>query len=177
VTRTVYLVRHTRPAVAPGLCYGAADVPVDAAHFTQDLPRIHAQLPHDAQLIASPLSRCAVLAQALQQLSPARTLRFDARLAEMSFGRWQGLQWDDIDRTELDAWAADFMHYNGHGGESVAQVQARVLAIWNEPKAANSVIVLITHAGPIRIIEAQHYHVGLNNYQRKVEYGEIRPLG
>jgi alpha-ribazole phosphatase len=155
------------------MCYGAADVPLDTAQFTQDLQRIHAQLPQDARLIASPLSRCAALAQALHTQSPARTLRFDARLAEMSFGRWQGQRWDDIDRGELDAWAADFMHYAGHGGESPAQVQVRVLAFWNELPRTHRAIALITHAGPMRVIAAAQNGVGLEQAQRQIGYGEV----
>jgi alpha-ribazole phosphatase len=174
VPRTVYLVRHTAPAVAPGTCYGAADVSLDAAHFAQDLPCIHAQLPHDVQLISSPLSRCAALAQALHAQSPARTLRFDARLSEMSFGHWQGQRWDAIDRAALDAWAANFMHYNGHGGESPAQVQARVLAVWQAiPQESQRAVALITHAGPMRVIQAHIQAKALEQFTREIAYGAV----
>jgi alpha-ribazole phosphatase len=158
------------------MCYGAADVPLDTAQFTQDLQRIHAQLPQDARLIASPLSRCAALAQALHTQSPARTLRFDARLAEMSFGRWQGLRWDDVERSELDTWAADFMHYAGHGGESPARVQARVLALWSELPQQGSTVALITHAGPMRVIEAAFRNIALQQFQREIGYAEVLRL-
>ena len=37
---TLYLVRHPQPDVAPGLCYGASDVPVTET----ELARVHAGL-------------------------------------------------------------------------------------------------------------------------------------
>jgi alpha-ribazole phosphatase len=170
---TIYLVRHTRPAVDPGLCYGAADVLLDAAQFAQDASRIHAQLPHDVHLIASPLSRCAALAQALHAQSPTRTLSFDTRLAEMSFGRWQGLRWGDIERTEIDAWAADFWHYNAHGGESVAQLRSRVQELWDELQSSAHAIVLVTHAGPMQVIHASLNGRDLATQRFNIAYGEV----
>jgi alpha-ribazole phosphatase len=158
LSRSACLVRHTVPLVAAGTCYGASDVPVIEADFAQALPELHAQLPHNARLITSPLTRCARLAQALCDAAPHRTLQADARLVEMNFGRWEGVLWDDVPREELDAWAANFTHYTGHGGESVAQLSKRVLQAWAEHSVEalhdEKPLVLITHAGPMRAIHA-----------------------
>ena len=48
--------------------------------------------------------------QALQAVLPASQLTVDSRLAEMHFGQWEGVAWNDIPRHELDAWAANFAH-------------------------------------------------------------------
>ena len=82
---TLYLVRHPQPDVAPGLCYGASDVPVPEA----ELARVHAALaaqglPGGLPVYSSPLLRCALLAE---RLAPGR-VTLDARLAEMDFGEW-----------------------------------------------------------------------------------------
>ncbi len=128
------------------------------ADFALALRDLQAQLPRNAQLITSPLTRCARLAQALCDAAPSRTLQPDARLAEMNFGRWEGVPWDDVPREELDAWAANFTYYTGHGGESVAQLSQRVLQAWAQHRTAalesEKPLVLITHAGPMRAIHA-----------------------
>lgn len=172
--RAVYLVRHTSPAVAPGTCYGAADVPLDPADFAAQLPAIHNQIPHTARLIASPLSRSAQLARALCEQSSSRTLLFDTRLAEMNFGRWERKPWDDIARPEVDAWAADFWHYAGHGGESVQQLRERVLAAWEAHRNTPTPLVLITHAGPTQVVHAHvHGHELATQKRKKIAYGEV----
>ena len=60
--------------------------------------------------------------------------------------------WADLPRAELDAWAADPLHFRGHGGESVAQVQLRVLAFLEKLPSAPSVIV--THGGVMKVLAA-----------------------
>jgi alpha-ribazole phosphatase len=174
VPRTIYLVRHTTPAVAPGTCYGAADVQLDAADFAAQLPAIHHQIPHNALLIASPLSRCAQLAQALREQAPARTLHFDARLAEMNFGHWERKHWNAVPREQVDGWAADFWHYAGHGGESVQQLRERVLAAWLAHRNSFAPAVLIIHAGPMQVIHAHMLgHDLATQKSKKIEYGEV----
>lgn len=174
-------MRHTTPLVAAGICYGASDVPVIEADFAQAVTELHAQLPQNASLVASSLMRCTRLAQALCDLSTNRILQLDARLAEMNFGRWEGVRWDDVPRVELDAWAADFTHYAGHGGESVAQLSQRVLQAWAEHCAAalqgEKPLVLITHAGPMRVIHAHTQgHEITAESRHSFRFGEVRQL-
>ncbi|MFM2399948.1 MAG: hypothetical protein RL341_2105 [Pseudomonadota bacterium] len=160
--------------MAAGVCYGAADVPLDLVAFDARCAELHEQLPRSVQLIASPLSRCARLAATLAAQSPARTLAFDTRLAEMNFGRWERTPWDDVPRSELDAWAADFWHYAGHGGESVQLLRERVLAAWQTHRNAPAPVVLITHAGPMQVIHAHlHGHDLAVQKRKKIEYGEV----
>jgi len=73
----------------------------------------------------------------------------------MNFGDWEGQAWDDIPRTQLDAWAADVAGYAPPGGESPLSLQRRALdfvADLNVPEA-----VIVTHAGVIRTLLA-HWH-------------------
>lgn len=150
------LVRHPRPLVAPGVCYGSSDLPA----MPDDIARVHAALLASASihpgmpLYASPLQRCAVLAERLG----AHTL--DARLAEMDFGAWEQRNWDDIPRAEIDAWAADLVHYRPGGGESVLQVAARVAAFraellqQHQSQHQHQQAAIICHAGSIRLLMA-----------------------
>jgi alpha-ribazole phosphatase len=152
----LHLVRHPQPDIEPGYCYGATDVPVTEAA----LARVHhalraAGLPGRLPVYSSPLQRCALLAC---RLAP-RSLRFDARLAEMDFGSWEMRAWSDIPRTEVDAWAADLLAYRPGGGENVLKVARRLAAFTEElrrelPRGGASEALLVCHAGTMRLLGA-----------------------
>lgn len=147
---TLWLVRHAQPLVAPGVCYGALDVPADA-QATQDAAQALARvLPAKVQLISSPLQRCERLTQLLRGLRPDLSCKVDARLAEMDFGRWEGQHWDAIARCELDGWTRAFATWRCGGAENVQDFMGRVGAVWDETAAARQTTVWITHAGVIR---------------------------
>lgn len=142
----LWLIRHPPPAVAPGICYGATDLPL-----AED-PAVHAAalrplLPPAVPLFASPLERCRRLAALLH---PAPVI--DARLREIDFGDWEMRPWDALDRALLDAWAADPFRFCPPGGEAVAALRARVAAfLAGLPDEA----VLVAHAGVIKACAAE----------------------
>ena len=144
----LHLIRHPKPCIEPGICYGQLDISAEnSAAVAGQLKR---QLPDYLPLWSSPLRRCRELAACLH-IQPL----FDERLAEMNFGVWEGQAWDDIPRTQLDAWAADVAGYAPPGGESPLSLQRRALdfvADLNVPEA-----VIVTHAGVIRTLLA-HWH-------------------
>ena len=72
----------------------------------------------------------------------------------MDFGRWERVPWNDIDRTELDAWAADFFHARPHGGESVAMVSERVGSALADYRRSGVSHAVVTHAGIIKAARA-----------------------
>ena len=141
----LHLIRHPRPLVAPGICYGRLDVA--AADVVDVAGRLSAELPAGLPLWSSPLRRCRELAEGLH----AQPI-FDERLREMNFGAWEGQAWDDIPRAELDAWAADVAGYAPPGGESPFALQRRALDFVAGLSVAEAVIV--THAGVIRTLLA-----------------------
>lgn len=141
----LHLIRHPRPLVEPGICYGALDVPAEDAVAVAAVLR--AELPPGLPLWSSPLRRCRELAGELH----AQPI-FDARLQEMHFGAWEGQPWDEIPRAEIDAWAADVAGYAPPGGESPRQLQQRVLGFVATLPVAEA--VLVTHAGVIRVLQA-----------------------
>ncbi len=141
----LHLVRHPKPDVLPGICYGQLDVAgLDVEGTAANLRVL---LPAGLPVWSSPLQRCLALARALHPQAIS-----DYRLAELNFGSWEGCRWDDIDRSELDAWAADVAGYAPPGGESPRSLQARALefiATINVPEA-----IVVTHAGIIRTLIA-----------------------
>jgi alpha-ribazole phosphatase len=165
----LWLVRHAPVLLAPGSCYGALDVPADAAATAQSAAALAENLPHGLQVSSSPLQRCEQLSQALQGLRPDLSFKSDARLREMHFGNWEGRRWDMIARSEFDAWTADFAgHAVGGHGESVRAVMGRVGQAFDE--LGDTDAVWITHAGIIRA--AQLLARGL----REVERADQWPL-
>jgi alpha-ribazole phosphatase len=145
------LVRHPRPVVAEGLCYGRSDLPADPHALARARKDLEASgLPGDAPVFSSPLRRCADLARLL-----AANVHFDASLAEMDFGRWELRSWNDIPRAEVDAWAADLLHYRPGGGESVLAVARRVAgALARIRQHGGERAVVICHAGTMRLLAA-----------------------
>ena len=155
---TLWLIRHAQPLIAPGICYGATDVPADESATQAAADALATALPAGTRVISSPLQRCEQLMLTLQALRPDLSYRLDPRLKEMDFGRWEGQPWDAIDRAELDAWTAAFATWrcggNGGidstGGESVEDVMSRVASAWDETKNHPGPTAWITHAGVIR---------------------------
>ncbi len=151
----ILLIRHPKPEITAGICYGSSDVTAQADALSVAFAWLDRYLPEDAEIIASPLSRCAQLAAQLR-LRGQRTLKLDARLAERCCGAWELQSWDCIPRAEIDAWATNFMDYKAPGAESVRQLQIRVLAAWESysVKTKSQTRVLLTHAGPIQVLLA-----------------------
>lgn len=133
-----WLVRHDRPQMAPGLCYGASDVPLAIAP-AQTLARVGARLPQGLPVYASPLQRCAALARALSD-----TVHWHDGLREIDYGTWEMQPWDALD---VQGWADDPFGYAFPGGESVPAFLARVrAALAHLPPD----VLVITHGGVIR---------------------------
>ena len=161
----VFLIRHPRPLIEAGVCYGQLDVGSE-----DPLPvavRLRPLLPADMPVISSPLQRARRLAEALQP-----QCRLDARLAEIGFGDWEGRRWDDIDRLLLDAWAADVFHFTPPGGESVALLQAR--AIDCADSMAGEAVALVTHSGVMRALLGHWLELPVEEWsQLKFEFGSV----
>lgn len=150
---TLWLIRHARPLVEPGVCYGALDVPAEPQDTRRAAERLAAALPPGLALRCSPRQRCRQLAAALVALRPDLACTPDPRLAEMDFGDWEGQRWDALGAAALAAWTADFARHRPGGGESVQAFMRRVGAAWEEALAAplaGQALGWITHAGVIR---------------------------
>lgn len=152
----LWLVRHARPLVEPGVCYGASDLPADPQDTQRAALDLAAVLPARAQLFMSGLRRAQQLAHALHALRPDLAVPIcDSRLNEMDFGRFELARWDAIEKAEYDAWTSDFHFYRFGGSESVAEMLQRVALSLQQVRqsqhhAAGGDTVWITHAGVIR---------------------------
>lgn len=177
----LHLVRHPQPAVAPGLCYGATDVDVD----DDELARVHAALTADGlpgrlPIYTSPLQRCVQLARRLA----GEQIYIDARLAEMDFGEWEMRTWSAIPREEVDAWAADLLHYRPGGAENVIDVAHRVAGFVDARRDDGiEEALVICHAGTIRLLASMRPGLSLEqaaldaaSKPHRIGYGDVLTL-
>ena len=145
----LWIVRHARPLIAAGICYGVLDVQADAAATDLAASELADTLPTGVALRVSPLTRCQQLALALCALRPDLQARTDPRLREMDFGSWEGVAWNAIPQAALQAWTDDFGKHRFGGSESSNEVLMRVARVWDEDHG-NPDTVWITHAGVAR---------------------------
>jgi len=143
------LIRHPPAAVADGVCYGRADLPLrdPADACAGRLARlISASFATPPPLFTSPLQRCAVLARLLHPAPQA-----DARLMEMDFGDWELRHWDQLPRGQIDAWATDPLGHVVPGGEAVAALCRRTGDFLDDlARRGIRDAVLVTHGGVMR---------------------------
>lgn len=142
----VHLIRHPRPTVDAGICYGQIDLAL-AEPAAPCAARLRPLLPEQYLLFSSPLQRARLLAEELG--SPA----IDERLREISFGAWEGRSFADIGRA-IDEWAENPLDFRAPGGESANEMAARVLHWLDEALATphTEAIVVVAHGGPLRAI-------------------------
>jgi len=147
--RTIYLIRHTAPAVNKGVCYGQADIDVMES-FHDEAAVIKACLPSEIQQVhSSPLIRCKKLAE---HLFPDTNILMHKALMEINCGQWELKQWDDIPKTEIDPWMNDFVRVCIPGGESYMDLYERVINCYRHITTATGHAAIITHGGVIRSI-------------------------
>lgn len=180
----VFLIRHPRPAIEPGICYGRLDIdaidddtPACAARLAAQLAA--AGVSADIVLAASPARRCRGLAEALAAALGLRP-HYAADLLEKSFGDWEGRRWDDIDPAQIDAWAADVLHFVPPAsatlpGESVAAMAARVRAcVAALTQNAAGDLVIVAHAGVMRALLGDWLALPLAEWSTlKLDFGAL----
>lgn len=144
---------------------GQHDIPLNALGRVQasrcgdllrELLERTGRLAADYDYVSSPLGRAREtmeLMRAGMGLDPER-YRTDARLMEMSFGRWEGFTFAELQAREAPALAQrerDKWGFVLPGGESYAQLQVRVRA-WYEGVQRDTVVS--AHGGVCRALIA-----------------------
>ncbi len=158
----LYLVRHGETAENVHMRYlGTRDEPLtgNGQRQARQVAEALSKLPVRA-VISSPLRRAADTAKQIQMACGVE-IRLDARLAEGSFGRWEGLSRAEVlslgkpDAEQLVRWESD-PSCAPPGGESIAEVQQRVTDLAEElsREFPGSSVALISHVGPIKALLA-----------------------
>ncbi|PRY93697.1 alpha-ribazole phosphatase [Hasllibacter halocynthiae] len=159
-------LRHPPPDVARGVCYGASDLAL--------LPgweeAIDALQVGATAVRHSPLGRCAGPARRLAARLGVRAVA-DPGLREMDFGAWEMRPWDAVPRGQIDAWAADTLHWRPPGGETVAEMAARVAAALER---AGEGELWLSHAGVFKAL--RHLAGAPGPWDERIGFGEVRTL-
>ncbi|MCB2017833.1 MAG: histidine phosphatase family protein [Hydrogenophaga sp.] len=150
----LWLLRHARVVLPPGLCYGASDVAAEPALTEEGAAAIAPLLPPTLHWRVSDLGRAQQMAHALRgRLPDLAEPVTDPRLREMDFGTWELQRWDAVPRADFDTWMAGFADHRFGGAESVSQLIDRVAGAMDETRATvgpDGEALWITHAGVIR---------------------------
>jgi broad specificity phosphatase PhoE len=162
--RKLYFVRHGETDWnAERRLQGRRDIPLNALGRKQaarcggllrDLLAVSGAAPQQFAFTASPLSRARETMEILRtELGvPPQDYAADARLAELSFGKWEGLTYKEVralDRSVLATRERDKWNFQPPGGESYAQLLVRVRE-WHDGITGNAVIA--AHGGVARVL-------------------------
>lgn len=140
----ILLIRHA-PQINGGRLAGRRDVPADCSDAAAFAALAAAAGAVDA-LVASPALRCVQTAGALW---PGRAPELDARFWEQDFGDWEGLPFADLpDIGPLSG--ADLAAHRPPGGESFAELCARLAPGFDDLAARGGRVALVAHAGVVR---------------------------
>lgn len=171
--KTFTLIRHTTPDIAPGICYGQREVDV-ACSFSIEAAAVSGWLSLPDLILTSPLLRTRRLAEYLAAEYECE-LHCETRLMEMNFGDWEGRAWNDISRSEIDAWSADVMHYIPPNGESAQQMLLRVNNMLQDlAQLPQQHIAIVAHGGSIRAVLALLAGIPLSHtISWQIDYGAV----
>ena len=136
---------------------GQCDIPLNAlgrkqaarsGELLRNLLAASGATPQQFAFTASPLSRARATMEILRtELGvPPQNYATDARLAELSFGKWEGLTYKEVralDRSVLATRERDKWNFQPPGGESYAQ-------LWHDGMTGNAIIA--AHGGVARAL-------------------------
>lgn len=158
---TIYFIRHGETAWnREARLQGQRDIPLNdvgrrqaadvAGHLRDLLGAAAGRLPW----LASPMGRTVETMQIMRRTLglPAQDVRLDARLREVSFGRWEGLTWKEVRKSDpagASGRSADKWAYVPPGGESYEVLLHRVRPVFDDVREDS---VIVAHGGIARVM-------------------------
>lgn len=154
----IWLIRHGQTTLNKQRRYqGLTDSPLTPFGMQQAEALAHRlrRIPFSVAVV-SPTGRTRATATVVLQGRTTPVIE-DARWHETNHGRWEGLTYAEV-RTQFPdesvARFADPLHGRAQGGESLAEVNDRVLEAWytllHDHRGGR--ILVVTHATPIQLI-------------------------
>lgn len=165
------LIRHTTPAIEPGICYGQSDLDL-APSFPAERDNVLGRIDNDYDLVVtSPLQRCARLAEYVE----GERHSTDPRIMEYNFGDWELVPWSELRGPETKTWMHNFVDTPAPNGESMRIMHARVLEHWEELLAGtHEKVAVVTHSGVQRLIHAHILLTPLSHmFRLELAYGAV----
>jgi broad specificity phosphatase PhoE len=182
VETTVFLVRHgVTDWHRDRRILGQRDIGLNADGINQanDAMKALAGLPIN-EVISSPMLRAVQTAEIIAAQFATEIAR-DPRLADFRVGKWEGMSYDDVDRSpEYQRFLADPVAEKVPGGENLGQIRDRAIgaveqALRDAP--AGEQLAIVSHAGVIRVVLAHYLGTHLSQYHRlRVSPGSVSVL-
>ena len=175
----LYLARHGR-SLGHGLFLGQSDPALSDDGRRQALQLAeHLRQSGIERIVSSALQR-SVQTAALVAEATSIVPACDPRLNEVSYGRWDGLSWDDIEsrwpdqaRRKLANWWA----ITPEGGEPAQAFLERVSAAWGDLRADTRTTLIVGHAGVNGLLAELARAPGQPDWDRVTQfeqgYGEV----
>ena len=156
----VWLIRHGEPEEkSRNLCYGSLNLGLSASGRSQ-IATVAEYLKNEpiSSIYSSPRAR-ALESAALLTAGTSRPLHVTPALAEMSFGDFEGLSYDEIAARYPDIyrqWMNTPTKVQFPNGGSFAEMRTRVLQAFHSITAGSQgqTIALVSHGGVNRILIA-----------------------
>jgi alpha-ribazole phosphatase len=168
----ICLIRHPRPDVADGICYGRLDLNLAPGWqaIADNLQTTLAARKFDS-VFCSPLRRCRILADQLFAEYKTSDL-----LVEMNFGSWEGVSWDTVFNDEDGRrWFDDYLNYACPEGESFKDVCRRVdefvkMLIRDKYEC----VAVVSHAGVMRAFQVVCGYMSEQKvFEYPIEFGKL----
>jgi broad specificity phosphatase PhoE len=182
VETKVFLVRHgVTDWHREKKLLGQRDVPLNALGINQaqSAAQALAGVPV-GEVLSSPLVRAVQTAEVIAGQFGIEVAR-DPRLTDLRVGKWEGMTYDDISASaEYRRYLADPVSEAIPGGENLLQVRERAVgaveqALEDAPHGES--VVIVTHAGVLRVLLAHYLGSHPANYHRlRVVPGSISVL-
>jgi len=163
----IELLRHGETTA--GKCFlGSTDVELSQLGWEQMLS-VDLNNQYDL-VISSPLSRCRSFSEQFAE-KICKPLQVVNEFREIDYGEWEAKTSDELWHTDENALAnfwQDPVKNTPPGGESIKKFQKRILKRYNtlSNELADKRVLLITHAGVIKIILCDLLGMDLNNMHK-----------
>ena len=153
---TLVLWRHAAtPYNASKRLQGNLDIALDDDGFAQArraAAALHRRYGTPTSIVASPLARAASTAQALADIS-GTAVTADARITQRSYGEWEGLTWDEIERDYPEQYGRRMRNEDPDiaGWGKAVDVAARVASVLDDLADAGGTHVLVSHGSSLSL--------------------------
>jgi len=169
----VHIIRHTKPDIDAGICYGQTDLGLADTFELESAQLMQKLLKQYDVIYSSPLQRCTRLAEKLS----SNQLNIDPRLIEYNFGDWELKPWNDFKSDRAQQWMKNFVDQAAPNGDSMLSMQARVNQFWSEllelsHKLDHKTVAIVTHAGVQRLIHGAILETPMSHlFRLQLAYG------
>jgi alpha-ribazole phosphatase len=184
---SIVFIRHGETDMAGRFC-GHSDPDLNAAGAREAIGVAEAvSRLNVARIYSSDLRRASQTAQAIAE-RVGINVDYSTGLREISFGRWEGLNWQQIETQfpdEAAKWLRQFPIGGAPGGESYTDFRARVETMIGKlireaeaiQEAAESTIAVVTHRGLMRYALTKFFGLAeAEAWTRTAAYGAMVPL-